>query len=239
MDKRVVKQAQDEPTATIVRQLLDQHPPIQAPSANSEALARRVAILERQGPELVHAAEEAKVGIEVLGIAPLPPGPMYYEGSDGTGWVMGPATKPEDAVVPRSEGEQLHAIQDAGIYFPRIYVAHEVQEHHAERLRGQVPAGGLEVEPAHAVELAGPIPDPAVAVERGERMAEYSDQVVAAMRRTGKLIVGAVTVPVQAAATVLAETAATVDPVVLAVIPAASEHPGQPAMWLRLVAWEW
>lgn len=239
MAKQMVKQAQAGSTTTIVQQLLDQHPPIQSPTTNSAALARRVAVLERQGPELVHAAKEAKVGIEALGIAPLPPGPMYYEGSDGSGWVMGPATKPEDAVVPKREGQQLHAIQDAGIYFPRIYVAHEVQQHHAEQLRGQAPASGLEIQAVKAAELAGPIPDPAVAVERGERMAEYSEQVVAALRRTGKLIVGAITVPVEAAVTVLAETAATVDPIVLAVIPAASEQPGAPAMWIRLVAWEW
>jgi hypothetical protein len=198
-----------------------------------------VAVLERQGPELVHAAKAAGVGIEALGIAPLPPGPMYYEGSDGTGWVMGPATKPEDAVVPRKEGRQLHTIQDAGIYIPRIYIAHEVQPHHAEQFRGQVPTSGLEIQSAQAAELAGPIPDPAEAVARGEKMAEYSEQVVAAMRRTGKMIVGAITVPVQVAGAVIAETAATVDPIVLAVIPAASERPGEPAMWLRLVAWEW
>lgn len=239
MSEHLVRQAQrDGPAAAVVRELLGQHAVVE-PTTGGVAVARRVATLERQAPEIVQAAKVVGVEIEHLGIAALPPGPMYYDGANGTGWVMGPATTPEDAVVPKREAQELRALyHEAGIYLPMTFVAHEVEEERAERIRARIEGHGVELEPAEAVELVGPIPPPAESVAIGEQMAHRSRQIVTGLRRTGKLVVGAVTLPVVATGAVLAELA-TLDPIVLGAIPAASEQPGAPASWYRLVSWDW
>ena len=168
---------------------------------------------------------------------------MYYDGADGSGWVMGPATSSEDTIVPKQQGRELRVIRnEAGIYFPQIYVAHELQPEQVEQLRGQVD-GGLELEAVEAAELVGPNPQPPAALARGERMAHHSQQIVTGLQTAGKVVVGvvvgAVVIPVAAAAAVLAAPVAMVDPVVIGAIPAGLEQPGQPASWYRLVAWDW
>jgi hypothetical protein len=228
----------------IVQQLLEQHTMTTMPISREVALRGRLDALDRQAPELEQAAKRYDVDIEHLGIAALPEGPMLYNGADGTGWVMGPATKPEDTIVPKQQGEELRVIRnDAGIYFPRIYVAHELRPEQAERLRGQVTGGGLQLEAAEAAELVGPNPQPPEALARGEQMAHRSQQIVNGLQTAGKVVVGvvvgAVVIPVAAAAAVLAAPVAMVDPIILGAIPAGSESPGEPASWYRLVAWDW
>ncbi len=237
MTRKVLQQQAVNPASEIVRHLLNQSAAIAPSQPVGAALSRRVAVLERQGPEMVQAAKEAGVEIEYLGVQALPPGPMYYNGVDGTGWVMGPATTAEDAVVPKREAEELKRLYDAGIYIPRIFVAHEVKEEQAARVRDQVDGAGLELEASQATELVGPIPPPAESVALGERMAERSRQVVAGLRRTGQLAVGAITIPARVAIAVA--EAAMVDPIILGAIPAASEQPGAPASWFELTRWDW
>lgn len=238
MNERLVRQAQRDGPAAVVRELLGQHAVVE-PTTGGIAVARRVAILEREAPEIVQAAKAVGVEIEHLGIAALPPAPMYYNGAGGIGWVLGPATTPEDAVVPRRAAQELSQLRDgAGIYMSMTFVAHEVAPERAERIRTQVAGPGLELALAQATELVGPIPPPADSVALGEQMAQRSRQVVAGLRRAGKLVVGAVTIPVVATGAVLAEVA-TLDPIILGAIPAASEKPGAPASWYRLVSWDW
>jgi len=222
------------PPSEVVRELLNRHDITKL--GNEAVVARRVALLERQAPEDVQAAKEVGVEIEHLGIAAFPPGPMFYNGAGGIGWVMGPANSPDDTVVPRREAEELRRVREAGIYMPRIYVAHEVAEERAAHIRAQVSEGGLELDQAEATDLVGPIPPPAESVALGERMALRSRQIVTGLRRTGKLAVGAVTLPVALAGAVLAEG---LDPIVLGAVPVVSEKPGAPASWYRLVSWDW
>jgi len=227
----------------IVQQLLEQHAVTTTPS-REVALRGRLEALDRQAPELEQAAKRYDVNIEHLGMAALPEGPMYYNGVDGSGWVMGPATTPEDTIVPKQQGQELRAIRnDAGIYFPRIYVAHELLPKQAERLRDQVTGSGLQLEVAEAAELVGPNPQPPEALARGEQMAHRSQQIVTGLQTAGKVVVGvvvgAVVIPVAAAAAVLAAPLAMVDPIILGAIPAGSEQPGEPASWYRLVSWDW
>ena len=58
-----------------VRQLLQQHSTAVAPAGHDAALARRLATLDRQAPELEQTAKRYGVEIAHLGTAPLPPGP--------------------------------------------------------------------------------------------------------------------------------------------------------------------
>jgi len=232
-------QRQPTPTASeVVQQLLGQHPTTEPLANSGTALAQRVLALERQAPELEQTVKNAGADIEHLGIAALPPGPMYYHGVDGAGWVMATAKTPEDSIVPKQQGQELRQIRAAGLYIPQIFVAHEIRPEQAERVRDHAPARGLPLEPAEAAELVGPVPPPAESVALGERMADRSRQIADGLRRTGNLIVRAVTIPAEAATTVLTETVM-VDPIVLGAIPAASEQAGAPASWYRLVSWDW
>lgn len=225
-------------SSEVVRHLLRQHP-VEPMADRTAVLAGQVAALERQAPEFVRAAkEEADVTIAPLGVHPLPPGPMYYTGPEGMGWVLTPATTADDAVVPRREAKELRQLHDAGIYFPKLFVAHEIQPELAERVRARVGAAGLELDPTEAAELVGPIPPPVESVALGERMTQRSQQVVAGLRRTGQLAVRTVALPAVAAGAVLTEIA-TLDPVVIGAVPLASERPGAPASWFGLVAWAW
>jgi hypothetical protein len=231
-----VRQQTTEP-AEVVQQLLRQHPLV--PALGGSDVAQRVALLERQAPELVQAAkDEADAPVEYLGIAALPPGAMYYQDANGTGWVMAPATTPDDAVMPKQVAEvqrRLAPVMATG----RTYVAHEIERERATEIRA---LHGQELSPAEATELVGPIPPPAESVAHGERMALCSKQITTGLQRTGKavatVIVGAVAIPIAAAAA-LAAPAAMVDPIILVALPAASERPGAPAAWFKAAEWVW
>lgn len=221
----------------VVRHLLRQRVPTGTPvTTDSAVVTQRVATLERQAPDMVRAARDAGADIEYLGVSPLPAGPMYYNGI-GTGWVLAPAGAPEDGVVPREHALRLLRLRDEGIYFPRLYVAHEVAEERAEAIRPQVSAKGQELEPIQTSELVSPIPPPAESVALAEQMVWVSQQIKAGLRRAGSMAVEAVTIPAAAAGAVL--SAATLDPIVLGAIPAVSEKPGAPAVWFALARWEW
>lgn len=228
--------------AEIVQDILRQQASPVMPS--NGGLARRVAVLEQEGPGLVRAVkDETNADIEYLGIAGLPAGPIFYNGADGSGWVLAPATTLDDAVAPRREARVLRQVRE--VMPPGLtYVAHEVRPDQAEPLRAQAASSrGLELSAAEATALVGPIPPPAEAVAHGERMALRSKQVVDGLRRTGKVVagavVGAIAIPAAAAAAVLAAPAAMVDPIVLVALPAVSENEGAPAAWYAVVRWDW
>lgn len=225
------------PAFTVVQNLLHQQAVQEELKGTMDVtLARRAQILERQAPEFVQVARSVGVEIEFLGMSPIPAGPRYYNGM-GTGWVLAPATSPADAVVPRHEAQKLIKLERAGLWLPRIEVAHEVPEALAARIRAEVPPMGRQLAPAEAAELVGPIPPPAESVALGERMAEHSRQIAAALRRAGKLAIGAVTIPAEAASAVLA--AVPLDPIVIGSIPSLSEKPGAPAAHFMLARWDW
>lgn len=197
--------------------------------------ARRIAVLDRQAPEFIQAARSIGVEIEYLGVGPLPAGPRYYKGADGSDWVVGPATK-ADAVMPRQEARRLDQLEALGLYIPSIFVAHQVPDDLAAGIDAEL-ASGDDLTPEHAAELAGSPPPPADSVALGEQMAAYSRQIADALRRAKDIAVGAVTIPVEAALNFAAQMP--IDPIVLGAIPAASERPGAPAAWYMLAKWDW
>lgn len=223
------------PAALVVRELIGQHP-IER-TATELATAERLNQLERQAPELVRIArEDAGADIEYLGIAGLPDGPTFYEAPDGVGWVLLPGSI-EEAVAPRPQMETIQRVSEA-LYFPSTFVAHEVTPEMAANLQGQAGPAGLKLRPSEVAEVVPPVPPPAEAIAEGERMAQRSQQIVDAAKRTGKLIIGTISIPASAAAAVVT-AAATLDPLVMGVIPAGPEHPGAPAAWYLIAKWDW
>lgn len=227
----------ESPAFAAMQRLLHQEAVEQELSGTMEvAVARRVAVLERQAPEIVQAAHAAEVEIEYLGVGPLADKPRYYKAADGSDWVLGPARDKSDAVMPRREAEKIERLEAVGLYLPQVYVAHQVRPEVAAAIGSQL-ATGSEIAPDRAAELVGPIPPPAESVALGEQMADYSRQIAAALRRAEKMVVGAVTIPVAAAGAVLAHV--TIDPIVIGAIPAVSEKPGSPAAFYLLARWDW
>jgi len=202
------------------------------------ATARGVAILERSALETVRAARGAGVDIEYVGINPLFSDARFYEG-EKTDWVMGPVDRSDDAIVPRQEAQDLRRLVGAGVEFPLLYVAHEVEQDRTAELRTAAASGRRELPTAKANELVGPAPPPPGSVEVGERLAQRTTKAVKAVKRAavlgGTLAVGAVTAPVIA----LGAATASLDPVILGAIPALSEKAGAPAAWYVLARWEW
>lgn len=234
-EQQVTQAVAPSPASLAVRELLRQHP---VESAAAEvAVARRMTMLERQAPEMVQIArEDADAQIEYMGIAGLPDGPTFYETDDGVGWVLVPGSA-EEAVAPR---EQMRTIQRVSeeLHFPLTFVAHEVTPDVANHLRGQVGPAGVKLRPAEVAEFVQPVPPPAEAVAKGERMAHLSQRVVDGAKRTGRIVVGTVAIPAIAAAAVV-QSIATLDPLVLGAIPAGPERPGAPAAWYLIEKWDW
>lgn len=208
------------------------------------AVARRVAALERQSLSTIDRARAAGVEIEYLGINALFSESRLYEGLD-TDWVLGPAGKPADAIVPSRERKALRRLHSADIDFPLIYVAHEVTKERTRETRELVPAastGHIVLEEEAAVELVGPVPPPAASLTLADRLARHSTQVIMTVRQTGTAI-GAVAVGVAAAPVVLVGGAiaglASLDPIILGAVPALSSRPGAPAAWFVLARWDW
>jgi hypothetical protein len=92
------------------------------------------------------------------------------------------------------------------------------------------------------MELVGPIPDPAASVELGDRLARRSTQLITAAGRAATAVgVGALAIAAAPVALVGAAVAgmATVDPIILGAIAAASSRVGDPAAWFVLARWDW
>ena len=207
----------------------------------TDAHHRRVATLERQAPTIVEQARAAGAPVQYLGVNPLFAEARLYRGVD-TDWVLAPATKPDDLVVPRKERHALERLKNAEVDFPLIYVAHEVERDKTKEL---VPVEGeshVVLEHDAASELVGPVPAPADALELGDRLAQRSAHVLRAIARVGP-IAGRVALGVVAAPVVLVGGAlaslATLDPIILGAIPAVAPQPGEPAAWYVLARWEW
>src|SRR5690349_4086673 len=117
----------------IIRELLSRPTVTSGVIDMTPAHERRVAMLDRQAPRLVEQARVAGAPIEYLGVNPLFAEARLYRGID-TDWVLAPATKSEDLVVPRKERHTLERLKKAEIDFPLIYVAHEVEKEKTKEL---------------------------------------------------------------------------------------------------------
>lgn len=201
----------------------------------STSNSSRVATLEREAPYLVGLAKTARVEIEYLGIAPLPSGPLTLSGATSD-WVLGPATAEDAHHIPRAQRRTLERLQESGVHMPAIFVAHEI-------LKGtfaqtvDAPVGTTADVPAAVFRKAiGPIPPPASTVEIAERLSERAHQVFSALGKAVPMIGAIVAAPFQLVGAV---ASATLDPIILGVIPATSTEPGEPAAWYVLARWDW
>ncbi len=225
----------------IVRELLERTVVPTAHQQLSPHVARRVATLEREAPEILDTARSAGLEIEYLGVNPLFSESRLYGGVD-TDWVLAPATTEADTVVPRRERRVLQTLTASGLQFPLIYIAHEVPKEQSQHLAPASGQGHVVLDTAEAQDLIGATPPPASSLELGERLADHSVRIAKGLRRTAA-VAGAAAVGIAAAPVVLVGGAiaslAAIDPIILGAIPAVSTAHGQPAAWYVLAQWYW
>lgn len=236
----------DRPTvdlSPILRSLLER--PLDSeiiPVRDRSFVRQQHEILERRGTALV-AETRTRTGVEIeyLGNHPLFNRPRLYTGEPND-WVLGPANRSDDLVVPKAEQAVLRRLEAEDIYFPLLYVAHEVPKDKTQEIIKPAGATHAELEPAKASELIGPVPDPHSTAALGDRLNQRAGQVFRGIRRTavagGVLAAGVVAAPVVltgAAFVALAQ----VDPIILGAIPAGESREGQLAGFFVLARWDW
>jgi hypothetical protein len=218
-------------------------PPAQSASGFTVQTARRVATLERSSPRLVKTAERAGVDIRYLGIAPLFDEPRAYAGPQ-TDWIIRPAD-PSDSIIPAAQLNRLQRLVNAGLDFPRVYVAHEIPKDRLA-LPGGTNDPPVTIDKAAAAEAVGSVPPPAETSVLAARLGHSSQQLLTILR-AALPIAGAVAAapfviaaaPLLAAGVAVAGLAAVLDPIVFGVIPAGDPAPGEPAAWYILAQWTW
>lgn len=200
----------------------------------SPLTARRVATLEREAPRIIDLGQQAGTQVTYLGIAPMFDNAMVLAG-DKTDWVIGPVGEGEAPVVPREQRDALARLEAAGANFPVIYSAHEIPKGNFPG-SPDAPTGMVTtVAAGHAIELVGPPPVNAGTVELAERMSNRAKRVFRAVGTAAGAVVAAPLMLVGAAAGALA----TLDPIILGVIPAGPSRAGEPAAWYVLAKWDW
>ena len=204
-------------------------------------VARRVAALEREADSVVSRARWAGVDISYQGIAPLFAETMAYAG-EGSDWVIGPVSPSEVPVVPRSQQEALRRLDESGVRFPVLYVAHEVPKGRAFEEWGADVQPVRQLHPSEVSRLVGPTPPPLGVTELANRLSAKADQVLAAVRRAS-VVAGATAITALAAPVVLVDSAAAaitrLDPIIFGAVPAVSAREGEPAAWYVLARWDW
>ncbi len=239
--KNYVRVAEVDPqeAKSIVCALLEQRSAPLTKATSRPLVASRVASLERQSTHTVTTARRAGHEVEYLGINPLFAEPRLYSGAQ-TDWVLAPATREADTVVPQRERRILEQLSESGLRFPLIYIAHEV-----ERRDSLIPDAGenhIALDPAEADELIGAVPPPVGSVELGDRLAGRTVRIAKGMRRgaaaAGAAVAGIAAAPVMLAGGAIAALA-TLDPIVLGAVPAVSAASGEPAAWYVLAQWYW
>jgi hypothetical protein len=204
------------------------------PTSNRDR--RRIAMLERQAPELTKRAAEARAPIDYLGTAPLFTEPRACAGPQ-TDWVIVPASYVTDTVVPTEVRDKLLRLDGAGIYFPLIYIAHEVP-------KGKIPvptAAGSEhvvVDRATAERAIGSVPPSAAAIAIADRVGHRS-QALLTVLRSALPIAGALLATPLVIAGAAVGALVSLDPIVFGVIPAGPQTQGTPAAWYVLASWQW
>lgn len=241
MGRTLIEQETQRPQ-DIIRQLLEPSGLTAVHKTVPALVGRRALALERDAPEIVRSARKAGVEIEFLGLNPLPGDPVLYEGPEND-WVLAPVTTMDDAVVPPRERRQLSRLTESRIDFPLTYIAHEVRKEQTRALlEQQTQPGPVVLDRAEVAELVGPVPPPEATVALGDRMSRRSTKVLKAAVNTSK-VVGVAALGVAAAPVVLVGGAlaslATLDPIILGVIPAVTARSGEPAAWFVLARWDW
>jgi hypothetical protein len=222
----------------IVRALLDQGPAPLTKATSRPLVASRVVSLERQSTHTVATARRAGHEVEYLGINPLFGEPRLYSGAQ-TDWVLAPATREADTIVPARERRILEQLSESGLRFPLIYIAHEVERH--DNLIRDVGKDHVVLNPEEIDELVA-VPPPAGSVELGDKLAGRTVRIAKGMRRgavaAGTAVAGIAAAPVMLAGGAIAALA-TLDPIILGAVPAVSAASGEPAAWYVLAQWYW
>jgi hypothetical protein len=201
----------------------------------------RLRTLEERSPEMIELARNAGVEIECLGAHPLFVENRVYQGV-GTNWIMGPASKAHEVVIPHRERKTLESLKTAGLRFPLIYIAHETDRAEAAQLMERSGGRPVTIDDTTASELVGPVPAPLATLETGHKLARRSTKVFNGLKQ-GAAVTGAAAVAVAAAPLVLVGSAvaalSTLDPIVLGAIPVTTAREGDIAVWFVLARWDW
>jgi hypothetical protein len=199
----------------------------------------RAAALERRSVQVANMAAAAGVQIRYLGIAPLFTEPMAYAGPQ-TDWLIAPAGRASDSVVPRAVRQQLLALDATGMRFPLVYVAHEVP-------KGQLPVraagAGVSASPVTldrqtADAAVGPVPPAAATVAVADQLGRASQTLLSILAKAAPIAAAALAAPFVVTGIAVSALAG-LDPMVFGVIPAGSPVAGRPAAWYLLAQWDW
>lgn len=200
---------------------------------------RRVERLHERAPAIVKRARAAGVGITYLGLAPLFQEVRLYRGSDSD-WILAPVDQHEHDVVPRRSLDELRRLHQAGLDF-HLYAGHEVDPDKTCDFLADTD-GQTVISRTDAVDLVGPVPEPAGALQLAEQLDRHSETILNGVRR-GAPVVGAVLLGVLAAPFLVVggalAAAVTIDPIIFGAIPALTPEDGEPAAFFELTRWEW
>lgn len=242
MQKTITQPAPNSEMSRMLQEMLAQQPTTELiPRSVGKIDIRRVRVLERRSLGVVDEARQAGVPIEYLGQQQLFTKPRLYDG-DTNDWILGPATRDEDLVVPKPEQAVLQRLANADVEFPMIYVAHEIPKAKTMELVRSTDTVHTDIEHCQANELIGPVPEPIESVKLGQNLAQRSGKVLTTVRKTAIAGGGAV-VAIAAAPVVLAGAAlagvAQLDPIILGAIPAGEPRDGEIAAFFVLARWDW
>jgi len=203
---------------------------------------RREAALERGATRIVSRAGQAGVTVSYLGMAPLPAEPRAYSGPR-TDWVLSPARRLSDAIIPQHQRQALRLLLDrAGIDFPLVYVAHEIPKGRLVFPASSGEARGYQpvvIDDATVARVVGSVPLHPETVAVAERLGRRSQLLIGVLSKALPVAGVVVAAPFVLAGAALGALAAGLDPIVFGVIPAGRPVDGQPAAWYALASWDW
>jgi hypothetical protein len=203
-------------------------------------LARRLALLERSSDRVVRRAEQVGVGIRYLGQAPLFAEPRAYAGV-ATDWVVYPVADHSDAVLPHQQREALLRLDDAGIDFGLVYIAHEIPKQ--LMLPTANPQGStaqpVTIDRERAARAVGAVPLHPDTVVVADQLGRSAERLVRILSKALPVLGLVVAAPFIVAGAAVAALTAGLDPIIFGVIPAGVPVEGQPAAWYVLASWDW
>lgn len=223
----------------VLRSLLEQQPPGELVVRPKIAPLdqRRIAMLDQRAVTTIAEARDLGVDIEYLGVHPLFSQPRLYDGHPHD-WILGPANRANDLVVPKQEQAVLRHLANGDIEFPLIYIAHETDKEKTKELPRSTTTAHTDIDESIATEVIGPVPEPIESVKLGEKLEHRSKQALKAVRRTAIAGGAVVAAPVVLAGSALAAIGQ-LDPIVIGALPAGEPREGTPAAYFVLARWDW
>lgn len=209
------------------------------PRLSSDPLPARLA---GQLAEVERRAISVGVPISYVGRAPLFAEPRLLVGSN-TSWVVTPANEDPTRCrgrvpVPPSELAKLRSLVQAGVEFPVVFTAHEVDHDRAVRFAHGRPEHNLQAEEAAA--LVGEAPPDAGIMHMSQTLGAATATVGRIARTVLPLLAGAAALPLLVGAPAMAAAGAGFDPVIFGVLTI-SDAPsaGEEGAWVLLAQWRW